>query len=303
VTTIRELLNGARARLGDSDTPFLDSLVLLEWASGVNRETILAEQPADAGTYLGTGQLQRFLTAVEQRATGRPIAYIIGEKEFYGRPFAVGPGVLVPRPDSEVLVTRALELLETLAPRRNSPLHIHDCCTGSGCIGLSIALEYTELRSAPLFLTLSDVDDTALAWARRNIDRLVAASQLTVTLRRSDLLVPGAPTDSDTGDVTADLVTANPPYLTTAETAAALDHGWSEPALALDAGESGMEAIDRLVPQAFSYLRPGGYLVVEHGATQAAQVARRMNAAGFEAVVSRRDLAGRERCTEGRTPE
>lgn len=302
MTTIRELLKEARARLDDSDTPFLDCLVLFEWASGVNRETILAEQPTNVATYLRDDQVERFLAAVEERATGRPVAYIVGEKEFYGRCFSVGPGVLVPRPDSEILVTRGLEILEATAPRR-TPLRIHDCCTGTGCIGLSIALEYTELRSAQLFLMLSDVDDTALAWARRNVDRLVVASQLTVSLCKSDLLTPEVAPEGNAGDTAPDLITANPPYLTRDETTAALNRGWSEPGLALEAGETGMDMINRLVPQAFSHLRPGGYLVVEHGATQAQEVADRLNRAGFQTVFSRQDLAGRNRCTEGRKPE
>ena len=286
MTTVGQLLHGARERLDGSETPFLDSLVLLEWVTGVTRETILAEQPAPADDLIAKDQLARFLNAVKERGSGRPVAYIIGEKEFFGRPFSVGSGVLIPRPDSEILVTRSLELLQTISPRHDDPLHIHDCCTGSGCIGLSIALEYIELRSAPLILTLSDVDDTALAWARRNVDRLVHSSRLTVNLHRFDLLAVDAAPDGGAGPglPAADLITANPPYLTTEETVDVLNRGWSEPSLALDAGETGVEALERLVPQAFSHLRPGGYLIVEHGATQAERIAHRMDRAGFQSV-------------------
>jgi len=309
VSTIRDLLQEGRAILSGGDSPYLDALILLEWASGIDRTTLLAEQPTSAGELCTPRQLSGYREALAERSKGRPVAYIIGVKEFYGRTFQVGPGVLVPRPDSESLVTRALDLLSPSDP--SGPIRFHDCCTGSGCLGITLALEVAAVSERPVAATLSDIDEDALTWTRRNVASLVpdGAGPVSITVERRDLLAPagsaGRGDDTGTGaaDPLLDLVIANPPYLTEDETDRVLARGWGEPRGALAAGNDGLDLIEVLVTKAFSSVRPGGYLIVEHGSSQGAAVRDLCRRRGYSRVASGLDLAGKERYTEAQVPE
>jgi release factor glutamine methyltransferase len=309
VSTIRDLLLEGRTTLRGGDSPYLDALVLLEWASGIDRSTLLAEQPAPAVELCSPQQISTYRAAIAERSKGRPVAYITGEKEFYGRPFHVGPGVLVPRPDSESLVTRGLELLALASG--DGVIRIHDCCTGSGCLGITLALECAASTGRPVEARLSDIDEAALDWTRRNVESLVpdGTETISITLERRDVLSPvgGAcePDDDIRGmtDPLVDLVIANPPYLTETETDLVLARGWGEPRGALAAGRDGLDLIEVLVTKAFSSVRPGGYLIVEHGFSQGGAVRDLCTTRGYQRVSSGRDLAGKERYTEAQVPE
>ncbi|MFP4151750.1 MAG: peptide chain release factor N(5)-glutamine methyltransferase [Alkalispirochaeta sp.] len=309
MNTIGGLLQEGRRVLAAGESPYLDSLVLLEWATGVDRTTLLAELPSSAEEWCSPRQVSIYRQALLERSGGKPVAYITGTKEFYGRPFRVGPGVLVPRPDSESLVERCIEILSSFGG--DGPIRFHDCCTGSGCLGITVALEVVASGKRPVEATLSDIDEEALAWTRRNVERLVPVGTpgLTITVERRDLLTPweriGDPDHQirREGGSALDLVVANPPYLTEEETDAALARGWEEPRRALAAGERGLDVIEVLGAEAFSSMRPGGYLIIEHGSSQGAAVRGLLRAAGFASVASGRDLAGMERYTEGQVPE
>ena len=304
MTTVRDVLAEARMRLRNSESPALDAIVLLESVLQRDRAFILAEQRDPVESLLSTEEIERYHGYIARRATGEPIAYILGKKEFYGREFLVGPGVLVPRPDSECLVEEVVRLLPTIATAAGP--WVVDCCTGTGCIGISVALEALEgdpTNARNLYVTLTDIDENALEWAKRNVVHHAAfLGRIAIDLVRGDLLSSVAERSAGR-DRRPDVIVANPPYLTSQLSATPTVQGWQESRIALDGGEIGFDAIDRLVPQAFSLLASGGYLVVEHGADQGDGAAKLFRRNGFHEVATRRDLAGRDRFTEGHKPD
>ncbi len=220
---------------------------------------------------------------VQRRRTREPVAYILGERAFYKHTFVVSPAVLVPRPDTETLVERALARLEEDA---EGPML--DVGTGSGCIGLSLLAERPELVA-----DLVDLSPDALDVARRNAERLAVAER--ARFLEGDLLAPAAGPYA--------LITSNPPYLREDELgdveADVRDH---EPHLALVAGVDGLEAHRRLAAGAGAHLRPGGALLLEVGAGQAQDVKALLASAGFRTLAVHRDLGGVERVVEGTWP-
>lgn len=211
-----------------------------------------------------------------RRLRGEPLAYLVGEKEFFGLRLAVDARVLVPRPDTETLVEWALEVLAGC----ESPAVI-DLGTGSGAIALAL-----KHRRADARVEAVDRSQDALTVARANGERL----GLDVAWRSGHWL-GGAGTGYD-------LVVSNPPYIQVGDPhLQALTH---EPLEALAAGEDGLQDLRAIVASAPAHLAPGGWLLLEHGWHQAAPVRALLAAAGFTEVGSRRDLAGIERCSGGR---
>ena len=230
---------------------------------------------AHDGDELPAVKQDAYLAACSRRAAGEPVAYLTGEKEFFGLPLHVDARVLVPRPDTETLVEWALELLrDRQAPR------VIDLGTGSGAIALA-------LQSARPDADVEAVDRSAdaLEVARGNAQRL----GLAVRLRQADWLQ---------GAGRYDLVASNPPYV--AEADPHLPDLAHEPRGALVAGADGLDDLRSIVAQAPAHLLPGGWLLLEHGWDQAAAVRGLLQAAGFSQVASRRDLAGISRCSGGR---
>ncbi len=227
---------------------------------------------------LPQSQAQAFDVLCARRLQGEPLAYLVGEKEFFGLMLAVDARVLVPRPDTETLVEWALHLLADLpAPA------VADLGTGSGAIALAIKHRCPQARVQGI-----DRSDEALAVARGNGQRL----GLQVTWRRGDWLA-GV-------DGTQDLIVSNPPYIRSDDPhLSALRY---EPLAALAAGDDGLQDLRTIVAAAAARLAPGGWLLLEHGWDQATAVRGLLAAAGFRDIGSRRDLAGIERCTGGRVP-
>lgn len=220
---------------------------------------------------------QAYEALVARRQSGEPLAYLLGEKEFYGRPFSVTPDVLVPRPETETLVEVALACLRgRTAPR------ILDLGTGSGCVAITLQLERPDAS-----VTATDVSAAALAVARANAQSLKAD----VLFQQGDwfgALAPGS---------TFDLIVSNPPYVAAADPhLAALRH---EPGLALTDGGDGLQCLSILIAGARAHLRKGGWLVLEHGYDQAAAITPRMRAAGLQEVTVYRDAGGQTRVTAG----
>lgn len=222
---------------------------------------------------------------VRRRAAGEPLQYLTGHQPFRHLDLVVGPGVLVPRPETEMVVERALALIGPVV----SPL-VADVGTGSGAIALSLAQEHP---SASVWAT--DISAEALVWARRN----AAAHGLErVAFVEGDLLSPLP--QSLLGAF--DLVVANPPYLScTALEAAAPDVREHEPMVALVSGPTGLEIPSRVVASARAWLRPGGWLLMETWPGQAEALAELLGGA-YEEVAARPDLAGSLRMVEGRRP-
>lgn len=233
---------------------------------------------AHDGDALPPAQQERFLALCVRRAAGEPLAYLSGEKEFFGLPLQVDARVLVPRPDTETLVEWALELLRGRpAPR------VIDLGTGSGAIALAI-------RSAQPDAQVEAVDRSAeaLAVAAANASRL----GLPVQFRQADWLE---------GAGLYDLIVSNPPYIPDEDPhLPALRH---EPRQALAAGPDGLDDLRAIAAAAPAHLAPGGWLLLEHGWDQAQAVRRLLADAGLRALSSRNDLAGIARCSGGRRLE
>jgi release factor glutamine methyltransferase len=231
-------------------------------------------------------RIRELVGRAERRAAGEPLAYLAGRREFWSLEFEVGPAVLVPRPETEMLVARALELGDELAQGGREP-DVVDLGTGSGAIAIAIASERPRWQ-----VTAVDASADALAVCARNARRHTVDR---IELCHGDWLaaVPGR---------MFDLVVSNPPYLADSDPALRGDGLRFEPRTALAAGPDALSALRRIATTSPDQLRPGGALLLEHGADQAASVAAILVARGFRHVVSRRDLAGHARITEGRWP-
>lgn len=274
----------ADAPAGSGETPYLDALVLLAHAASMTKEQLFAafEDP------IPDSILARYESLIADRCRGIPISYIRGVKEFFGRDFQVGPGVLVPRPDTEILVESTLDELDRLGHK--SP-HVHDCCTGSGCVAITLACE------RHCAITASDISGEALSYARRNA---VTHNASSVIFWHGDLLAP-LRTRIAGGKITRPaIIAANPPYVADNEVDHLTDRGWPEPALALAGGQDGLLVIRRLVREAAACLSNDGCLMVEIGADQGSATVGIFEAAGFRAVSLIRDLSDRDRVCRGR---
>jgi release factor glutamine methyltransferase len=261
----------------------VDATVIISHVLGVNRAWIAANPMR----ILTESEDAKIDMLAAQRAMGRPVAYLLEKREFYGRDFVVGPEVLIPRPETETLVEAALERIAPClepAASRLPPLapRILDLGTGSGAIALAVK---HACPSAEVLAT--DVDAAALRVAQANAGRL----GLEITLRRSAWW-------SALGGERFDLILSNPPYIAGQDPhLAALRH---EPALALTPGGDGLDALRAIVAGAGDHLEAGAWLLLEHGYDQADTVQALLRAQGFSAIETRRDLGGQPRCTGAR---
>ena len=258
-------------------TPGFDAELLLAQALGTGRAR-LRSHPEEVPA---AGAAALFLSLIERRAGGEPVAYILGRKDFWTLELSVSPAVLVPRPETELLVERALLL------RGGEQARVADLGTGSGAIALALASARPEWE-----IVATDISAAALAVARANAAALGLAW---VEMAQGDWL-------SGLRGRTFHLILSNPPYIAAADAALHQPELMREPRLALVADEDGLAALHRIIQDAPQHLEPGGWLLLEHGATQAAAVAGALVARGFAQVRSHRDLAGRERMTEGQWP-
>jgi release factor glutamine methyltransferase len=217
----------------------------------------------------------RLAPLVARRASREPVAYLLGEREFYGRSFVVSPAVLIPRPETEGLVEAVLGLLATDNAR---PARVLDIGTGSGCLAITLALERPDVA-----VIATDVSRDALAIARANAARhgVDARVEFRETAFAGDLV------DA------VDLIVTNPPYVAEHDRGAlSPDVRDYEPSLALFGGDDGLDVIRALVPHAARALRRGGWLVMEIGQGQAAAIEDIVRHAGFDWHGTRNDLAG-----------
>jgi release factor glutamine methyltransferase len=270
--------------LRDSALPTLDARALLSHVTGLRRESLIAA-PARP---VSTADAARFSALAARRRSGEPLAYLLGTREFYGRPFRVTPAVLVPRPETELLVDLALDALDAAdavgavsAVASQSPPRVLDLGTGSGCIAISVALARPAAQVAAV-----DASADALAIAQANADALGA--QVAFAVSDWFAAVRGR----------FDLLLANPPYIAADDPhLAALAH---EPRTALTDDADGLDCLRVITREAPRYLAAGGTLMVEHGHDQAAAVRALFQASGLQDVRSVRDAAGIERVCLGR---
>ena len=298
---IREFKSWAKKHLSSSPSAALDVSVLLEFFLGKDKTWILLHEKDE----LTAEQFSKLSEAVAARKTGLPVAYITGHKEFYGYDFFVTPDVLIPKPDTEILVESALtEILQKIQGEKSGISSICDICTGSGCVGLSVIKflsERNEISSAKVpELTLSDISSAALLIAEKNAKNLLSKELFQkINLVKSDLFsaIPKR----------FDMILSNPPYIPSKMVDELLKDGRSEPRLALD-GDSygtsqkscdGLSIIRRLVPQCMEHLNDGGILIVEAGEYNAVETKSIFEKSGFSHVKIIKDLEGQARDVYG----
>lgn len=281
--TYNELYLTLRQRLRDAgiDAHALEARLIVAGAAGKTQERLLQ----DLQLYASDEIEQRVDALADRRLAGEPAAYLVGRWGFYGLDFAVTPDVLIPRMDTETLVDCALERLRG----KTEQARVLDLCTGSGCIGCAIAHALPQSRAV-----LADVSEAALAVAQANIDALGLAGR--VAAERLDLRQPPARTLGS-----FDMIVSNPPYIRDDEMPA-LDPSVRdyEPALALAAGADGLEFYRAIAALWTPLLRLGGWLLLEIGEGQAADVIALLRRAGLRGLGTARDTAGTERVVFGR---
>jgi release factor glutamine methyltransferase len=282
-TTVRDALRAGRAHLASTgaETPGLDAEVLLRHVLGVERAALFARlaDPIPSDT------LAQYHALLDQRAGGSPVAYLVGEREFFALPFAVAPGVLIPRPETEILAAWAIDWLS-----ERGGATVVDVGTGSGAIALSVA--HALGNQWPGRIVAADVSPNALAVATRNRERFGLGDRVP--------LVRGSLVDWLGGPV--DLLLANLPYLRPGQIDSNPELA-AEPRLALDGGDDGLALIRRLLRDAPRVLRAGGAMGVEIDPSQARTVTDLARGAFPEAEITLlRDLAAHPRHVTIRRP-
>lgn len=269
-------------------SPRLNAELLLMFTLGCDRAYLFAHPERE----LTEEESARYNHALTGRSKGIPAQYITGHQEFWGMDFIVSPAVLIPRPETEHVVERVLELLASwlqlvsAPPHASAKLKLVDVGTGSGCIALTLAKELPQVE-----IHATDISAEALEVARANSARLNMEPR--VTFHQTDLLsgIPGP----------FDVVVSNPPYVGLAEEdQVQLEVRKFEPRTAVFAGESGLEVIECLVPQAFAVLKPGGWFVMEMSGTIAERVQKLF--AGWLKVQVASDLQGIPRVLSAQKP-
>lgn len=272
--SLRDALRSATARLANSDSARADAEILLAHVLQRPR-SYLHTWPERA---LSAAKQTAYTDLIERRQAGEPVAYLCGQQGFWSHDFSVTPAVLIPRPDTELLVEQALSLIPTDAVWRMA-----DLGTGSGALAICLALERPQCQ-----ISAVDYSPAALAVAQINAERLGAQ----VTWLHSDWF-------SSLNGQRFNLIVSNPPYI--AQDDPHLQRGdlRYEPRSALASGIDGLDDLRRIISAAPEYLEPGGWLLLEHGYDQAAAVRALLVQHGYQAVDSRRDWGGHERISYG----
>ena len=275
----RELLSWANRELISLDSGGLDARVLLGHITGRSSASLIAGEDVLVPEH----HVNAYREIIGQRKTGYPVAYLCGAREFWSLPFFVNENVLIPRPETELVVERALH------HANQQPVEsIADLGTGSGAIALSVA---HELSGAQLVGT--DVSDLALDVARRNQRNLSIENARFV---KGDWY---AAFESEESVTQFDLILSNPPYIDPEDEHLLTQEIKHEPRLALVAPDQGEADLRAIIENGRRHLQPGGWLVLEHGYQQAGTVAEMMVQAGYRSVMTHKDLMGHDRVTEG----
>jgi release factor glutamine methyltransferase len=281
--TVREALAEGTDLIAGAlpDTPYLDACLLLSQTMGTDRSRLLAMLPDS----VPPAELAEYRAKVIRRISGESVAYILGWREFYGHRFAVDKRVLAPRPETELLVDTILSHLPPPRPVDDprGPVRCHDGFTGSGCVGISIAIERPDVD-----VSLSDLSDDALAVCRSNALSLTGR---VLDIRQGRIL--------SAARGVFDAISANPPYVGRTLTDGIVAGGSLEPRLALDGGGAGLDLYPAIAEQAFGLLVDGGCLAVEIGDEQGAAVGDIFVRAGLWDIQVLGDLAGQDRVVLG----
>lgn len=270
----RQWLVHAAARLSESESPRRDAEILLGHVTGRARTFILAFDE----TAITPGEQDALDALLARRASGEPVAHLVGMREFWSLPLQVSPVTLIPRPDTECLVEQALLRLPP------GPADILDLGTGTGAIALALASERPECR-----VTAVDFVADAVALATRNAEALGIAN---VTLRQSDWF-------SALAGQMFSMIVSNPPYIDAQDPHLALGDVRFEPKSALVAADAGLADLAHIIDQGRRFLLPEGWLLLEHGWKQGAAVRELFDNAGYQRVETCQDYGGNDRLTLG----
>lgn len=277
--TIRELLESATGKLTQSSSARFEAELLLGHALEASRSFLYANPEIE----VPERRRRQFLELLQRRQRGEPVAYLIGHRPFWTLDLRVTPDVLIPRPETELLVEAALARLPRSAKRR-----VADLGTGSGAIALALAQERPGCD-----IHATDVSAEALEIARLNARMHGLLERVAFHL--------GDWAEPLTGRF--DLIVSNPPYVAAGDPHLEAGDCRHEPRIALTPGVKGLEAIERITLDAPQRLQPGGWLLLEHGHDQAEAVANRMLECGFHGICALRDLSGHERVCIGQSGE
>ena len=275
-------LDARRAlKAAGAGNPQMEARELLGFAADKTREQLLR----DMSLYASDAAEKRFGELMARRLKGEPVAYLIGEWSFYGVELDISPEVLVPRDDTEVLATKAIERVQAI----EGQTRVLDLCAGSGCVGLAIAKNCPDAQ-----VMLADIDEGALRVCRQNIRRNGLSGRAVACAADALQKPPAALWDFD-------VIAANPPYIPTADIDTLDDSvRLFEPRIALDGGEDGLDFYRAITDKWVSSLRLGGWLLCEVGIRQAGEVEKLFAKAGLRDIQTYQDTAGIWRVVEGR---
>jgi len=287
--TIRELLTQSTAELKsvNIDTASLDASILLAHTLGIDRSKL----PAMNEETIKTETLSVFHALLERRINGECIAYITGKKEFYGLEFMINHHVLVPRPETEMLVTVSREQVTDNSEQR--VVRVLDLCTGSGAIAIALKHELPHLE-----VYATDISAEALEVAKYNASKLLPNNN-NISFLQGDLYNALPSSISSLLIANCYLIVSNSPYISAAEMETLSIEVKKEPRLALDGGKDGLEIIERIIKDAPIYLKRGGQLLLEADPRQMEKIKSLLANRGFNDIQLYKDLAGLERVIGG----
>ena len=278
MAALRDRAAAALAGAGVPD-PEVDAELLLAHVLGVSRGGVQAKLVT--GGAAPEGAAEALTPLVERRSAREPLQHILGLAAFRHLELEVGPGVFVPRPETETLAQLAIDA--ALAAAGPSP-RVVDLCTGSGAVALAVGTEVPHAEVAAV-----ELSPEAFVWARRNRERAGAENVRMVFGDLAEALPEW--------DGTVDVVVSNPPYIPLGAIPRDPEVRLFDPELALYGGEDGLDVVRSLSRRALALLHPGGFLVIEHGELQGADIRALLTADGWSAAATQRDLLGRDRFT------
>lgn len=277
-----------------AQSPVLDANILLCHFLNLSKTALICND----SRILTETELDTIQQGIEKRLSGLPVAYITKHKEFFGYDFYVDQNVLIPKPDTELLVEQALLAVDkafVTAPEKKADYKIADVCTGSGCIAISVLKTLFQKYGSSIKVAASDISKAALAVAVKNADTLLSQEERqNISFYQGDLFQAFSSSENQKFD----MILSNPPYVPTNLTEELLSDGRSEPRLALDGESDGLGIIRRLVEEAKNYLKEGGVFFLEAGEYNVEEAGKCLLNAGFTDIFIHKDLAGLLRLVE-----
>lgn len=277
-----------------AQSPVLDANILLCHFLNLSKTALICND----SRILTETELEIIQKGIEKRLSGLPVAYITNHKEFFGYDFYVDQNVLIPKPDTELLVEQALLAVDkafATAPEKKADYKIADVCTGSGCIAISVLKTLFQKYGSSIKVAASDISKATLVVAEKNADTLLSQEERqNISFYQGDLFQAFSSSENQKFD----MILSNPPYVPTNLTEELLSDGRSEPRLALDGDSDGLGIIRRLVVEAKNHLKKSGVFFLEAGEYNVEEAGKCLLKAGFTDIFIHKDLAGLLRLVE-----